>query len=326
MGISGQNIQTNRMSLEGDGSSIKIRKLAPDEPAQLITSLNARGYVRVPAELLERVKVQSGDVLDMDLQGDELNIKIFDKNNIPDRLFDPVTVEEGKAPPGWICQAFTANPSSHIYARSGKNAVKVFDSLLKKHGTDYRDLKSIFDFGCGAGRVLSHFNKSCDADLYGVDLHESAIKWCQTKLDWGNFGLGQQSPPLGFSNSQFDFIYAISVFTHLDEKMQDSWLEELNRLATPGAILILSYRGEDFIEKIIGPKRQKIINNAFETSGGFFFEEHTRWEGVFPSYYADAYHTHEYIKSHWGKYFDVLELVPSGGFSNRQNAAVLRKV
>ena len=44
-------------------------------------------------------------------------------------------------------------------------------------------------------------------------------------------------PPLLFPDCAFDLVFAISVFTHLDEQYQLAWLAELRRVAQPGAIL-----------------------------------------------------------------------------------------
>ena len=48
---------------------------------------------------------------------------------------------------------------------------------------------------------------------------------------------------------------------------------ELKRITAPGAILILTYRGEDCISEVLDPARRKMIEKEF--GNGFFFEEHT---------------------------------------------------
>jgi SAM-dependent methyltransferase len=39
-------------------------------------------------------------------------------------------------------------------------------------------------------------------------------------------------------------IYALSVFSHLDEPLQRAWLAEFRRLLRPGGLLVLSVLGE----------------------------------------------------------------------------------
>jgi hypothetical protein len=39
---------------------------------------------------------------------------------------------------------------------------------------------------------------------------------------------------MDYANEQFDLIYAISVFTHLTEDLQHSWLNELGRVKRGG--------------------------------------------------------------------------------------------
>lgn len=51
-------------------------------------------------------------------------------------------------------------------------------------------------------------------------------------------------PSTRYADGEFDLIINHSVFTHLDEHYQDRWLEELQRIAAPGGVLVLSTRGE----------------------------------------------------------------------------------
>jgi len=46
-------------------------------------------------------------------------------------------------------------------------------------------------------------------------------------------------PPLPFPDNSFDLIYAVSVFTHLSEEHQRTWLPELRRVLRPGGRLLL---------------------------------------------------------------------------------------
>jgi predicted SAM-dependent methyltransferase len=41
----------------------------------------------------------------------------------------------------------------------------------------------------------------------------------------------------------FDFIYAISVFTHLGEQLGLSWIQELKRILKPGGHLYMKVHG-----------------------------------------------------------------------------------
>ena len=63
--------------------------------------------------------------------------------------------------------------------------------------------------------------------------------------------LDQRRPaPLAMPADHFDFIYAISVFTHLREDYQDAWLEELARVARPDGIVLLTVHGPSCGERL----------------------------------------------------------------------------
>ena len=57
------------------------------------------------------------------------------------------------------------------------------------------------------------------------------------------FVVNQALPPLPFCSDKFDFVYAISVFSHLDETYATIWLQELQRLAAPNPILAIAICG-----------------------------------------------------------------------------------
>ena len=74
---------------------------------------------------------------------------------------------------------------------------------------------AILDFGCGVGRVTRHFRSTCQAQLFGTDINESLINWCQQNLKFGQFQVNPLTGKLAYEDQQFDMIYALSVFTHL---------------------------------------------------------------------------------------------------------------
>lgn len=51
-------------------------------------------------------------------------------------------------------------------------------------------------------------------------------------------------PPLPYANDRFDLVLGFSVFSHLREKAQQIWLQELRRVMTPNGLAVLSTLGE----------------------------------------------------------------------------------
>lgn len=176
----------------------------------------------------------------------------------------------------------------------------------------------VLDFGCGCGRVLRHLAPRCAARIDGVDIDAEAIEWC--RVNFGAAATFQQNPewpPLPFEDARFDFIYSVSVFTHLPEAMQKAWLTELRRVAKPGASLFLSIHAPDLmpIDDLVAAKHME--------EHGFCYLRNEATSGL-PDFYRVAYHAESYIRSEWGKLFEI-EAVIRHGVNDHQDLVVARK-
>ena len=178
-------------------------------------------------------------------------------------------------------------------------------SLVRRAGVDPKELTSVLDFGCGCGRVVSAFQALLpQAKFYGTDAEADLIAWSRTHLTGADFRVNALEPPLSYSDSQFDLIYAISVFTHLDERQQFLWLDELRRVARPGAIVILTVHGTE-------------DENQFE------FVKNDAWADFFPDHYQTTVHGRSYVTANWSHYFTILDYHARA--IGTQDAVVLRK-
>lgn len=120
-----------------------------------------------------------------------------------------------------------------------------FNELLKPVNRTLNCFSSILDFGSGCGRVIRALAGNLpDTKLFGTDIDPEAIAWCQANYGrFGSFSTCPHEPPTPYSDNSFDFIYGISVFTHLPEDLQFKWLQELRRICKPGGYLILTKHG-----------------------------------------------------------------------------------
>ena len=70
------------------------------------------------------------------------------------------------------------------------------------------------------------------------------IEWVQANMPVSrSTTVAPHEPPLPYPDHHFDLVINHSVFTHLDERMQDLWLGELQRVTRPGALLLLTVEG-----------------------------------------------------------------------------------
>ena len=73
------------------------------------------------------------------------------------------------------------------------------------------------------------------SEIAGTDYNPDTIAWCRANIAGIRFELNGLAPPLAFDDAQFDFVYGISVLTHLSEAMQFAWFDELHRVTKPAA-------------------------------------------------------------------------------------------
>jgi SAM-dependent methyltransferase len=217
----------------------------------------------------------------------------------------------------------TMNTATHVEV--GQNIAQDIKDLCNITGRDFYSFADILDFGCGCGRVIQNFRdrpESCT--LHATDIDPELVNWCRSNLDGIDWNVNEHRPPLPFQNDAFDLIYGISVFTHLDEDFQHAWLRDLQRVARPGATLILTVHGEDIIERL-GNWDRSYADEAHER--GLLFlsgpKGKLKVDGL-PDFYQTAFHTREYIYREWSEYFDILNYVERG-INKYQDAVILRK-
>lgn len=210
-------------------------------------------------------------------------------------------------PPAEMRYRVGASPDAEEFITIGQTCAADIQSAVLKVGRDLSSFTHVLDFGCGCGRTLVHMKSLApQAQIDGIDIDEQAIQWCSENLKFASFRVGKENPPMVYGADTFDFIYVISVFTHLDEDYQFRWLEELRRIAKPGGVLVLTVNG---------------LNS--DGNNGFVFERSYE-EGLFPAWYQNTYHSKDYVLKNFGKYFEVLGYFPRS-MNAHQDVVVLQK-
>jgi len=135
----------------------------------------------------------------------------------------PKTKEEHE-----VCELGLPIPPRHLWLGYGKEKevylhgkVQVGKMLevINKSGFDLSGKKRILDFGCGAGRMIRWLKPFADTcEIWGTDISSDHIFWAKKYLRPPfNFATTTTIPHLPFEDKYFDFIYAGSVFTHIDD-------------------------------------------------------------------------------------------------------------
>jgi SAM-dependent methyltransferase len=215
-------------------------------------------------------------------------------------------------------------PPAHLSARTGgsdaayhsigaANAERL-RSLLPQ-GWDWHG-KRVLDFGCGTGRTLVHLLPFAEgAELWGCDIDEPSIEWAQANLSPPlHFVSNSELPPVDLPSGQFDLVFAFSVFTHILETWAD-WLIEMHRLIAAGGYGIFTFLGEGMINELVGRSWDPARIGMLELDAG------KPWSVGGPN----AIHSDWWLRAHWGRLFEVLEIEPYRDPSATHGIVVLRK-
>ena len=199
---------------------------------------------------------------------------------------------------------------------------------LVEGGFDFERGGRVLDFGSGCGRILRHFARYAGTcEFSGADVDEEAVAWSREHLDFGTFEPLLDQPPSPFRSSRFAAVYAFSVFSHLPERLHRRWMEgSVNRITSPGAVVVLTVQGERVIEKLVSGAVPRDHPSAAELrrdssrirETGFAFDPyrklamvHKRNEVYFEGWdleeYGSTFILPRYIAGHWDDLFHVVE-------------------
>ena len=210
----------------------------------------------------------------------------------------------------------------------GHTACRKLDALLRsRFGRPLTSFQSILDWGCGCGRLSRHLGKVSGPRLTGVDIDGDNVAWCSKNLA----GLSEPSPdfrtvpllpPSDLRADSFDLIVGHSVMTHLREADQLAWLAELRRLAQTDAFVFLTINADTAIWWTDPPRH---VLDEWRTRGFSDAARDPALDGLVgdDQYYRATFHRHDYVRRMWGRYFEVVEILPA--FAHIQDMVVLRK-
>ena len=170
----------------------------------------------------------------------------------------------------------------------GRRTAENLEAVLGAEGFRIAPDQAVLDFGCGCGRTLRWLiARFPEVRWHGVDVDAEAIEWCTSHLAGAEFVCGKPLPPLPFASATFDLIFAISVFTHLNEDFQRAWIAELERALKPGGMLLLSI----YSERVW----RSLPEAAAVEEGGFVFLASDKLKGIVPDWYHTALESRERI-------------------------------
>ena len=133
------------------------------------------------------------------------------------------------------------------YREGAMNVLALVDEALAAAHRSDDDVTSWLDFGCGYGRVIRllakrippHRITACDVVAEGVDFcaSEFGVRPLHSRESLSSLVLGT-----------YDFVYAISVLTHLDEENSEEFLHLLGDSVAPGGLFLFTTHGSHALE------------------------------------------------------------------------------
>lgn len=219
-------------------------------------------------------------------------------------------------PPGDLISPVCGIPDVEWFLIGGALATQSIANVLKKNGQAIDLFESILDFGCGCGRVIRHWRSVRIGSISGSDCNPELVNWCKQNLDFADFTVNGVSPPLEYCDSEFDFILALSVFTHLPEALQLPWMEELARVLRPGGFLLVSTHGGHYLEDLT-PAERDLFHRGHLVVRGDEYGGSNR---------CSAFHPEPYVREVLAKGLVVVDFVPEGAKGNPfQDLYLLKK-
>jgi ubiquinone/menaquinone biosynthesis C-methylase UbiE len=217
-----------------------------------------------------------------------------------------------------------------LFLQTGRRSLEDFEHALTAVGDTLGAHERILEFGCGCGRIMRWMEELGDTrTLIGTDIDARAIEWASDNLPFARFDVNEGLPPTRYGDGEFDLILNHSVFTHLDANYQDRWLEELQRIASPRGLLVLSIHGEHAFQVSeqhleVGSRQRREWRAQLERDGILYISDDTYVGSAFPDFYHTAFHAPWYVFEHWGQRFDVLAYLPRSSL-DFQDQVVLRR-
>lgn len=221
-----------------------------------------------------------------------------------------------KVPPKALAYDAYSAPDWDFYKKSGIQTAAFLLNVAQRYLP--RDVATrVLEWGCGPARVVRHIPSAFGpkAEVYGSDYNPETIQWCTQAIPEIRFNLNGLLPPLTFPDGFFDFVYSISVFTHLSESVIHQWIDELCRITHSGSIVVMTTNGDSFLAKLLPDEIETYKSKDVVVRGNV--EEGKR---AFSSCQSPAY-----LREKLSERFEVLELNPASFPYTGQDMWVLRK-
>ena len=201
------------------------------------------------------------------------------------------------------------------YTGSCRKSADLIMQILEQEVPNGVAGKQGLDWGSALGGVAFEIQCGANVKMTAADVDGNSIRWIRENIPSlaAEYLIPEQ--PLPFEDGRFDFVYGLSVLTHIPSNLQEYYVNELFRISTKDALLILtvmSYRAIDHAVKtgkdpILHPQNHNSLDEV-----GLHFRTYPQpvldgIEFTRKTNYGVAYHSASYIDGLFGSRFDRVD-------------------
>lgn len=129
------------------------------------------------------------------------------------------------------------------YLQGAMNVVDILQGALKICDKSISSVSSCLEIGSGYGRIIRHISRMTPpTNIYACDVIEEGARFCA-----GEFGVNF-IPCTSLSDAsnagRFEFIYLISVFSHLDSTSIAELWSQIAKMLKPGGVAVFTTQGK----------------------------------------------------------------------------------
>lgn len=143
---------------------------------------------------------------------------------------------------GYLARRFGTDKATQMYYDGGKSDALQTANAIKKFKKEAN--LNVLEFASGYGRITRHLkNMVPQATLHTCDIHPAACDFVASRLGLETF-VSDTRPESVKIEKTFDFIFVISLFSHLPDWSFKRWIRALNGLLSPDGVLLFTTHGD----------------------------------------------------------------------------------
>jgi SAM-dependent methyltransferase len=200
---------------------------------------------------------------------------------------------------------------------SAHQAKRAMDSLPMASGKP-----RVLEFAAGFGRVSRHLRSAFpNAELVASDIHPTGCDFILQKFGIETAVSAHQPEDLSVGRG-YDFIFVLSLFSHLPDKSFGRWLKALYDRLAPGGFLLFTANGQVTIRR-----RPEFWGRWFDPTAGYGFVEQSDQLDLDPSEYGSMAVSLTYIGNQIASYVPdaLLFRFAAGAWFGQQDEWIIQK-